>query len=64
MERAIDAGNAIWIKAWAKGDTAMILDKFRRRKNSSRAAKFIGRKEIYSLMRCKKKKTRRAGGCL
>ena len=51
--QAIDAGNAIWIKAWAKGDARMILDTFTPdgKELVAGGKVYKGRKEILALMR-------------
>ncbi|MDQ3748944.1 MAG: SgcJ/EcaC family oxidoreductase [Acidobacteriota bacterium] len=53
LRRAIDAGNAVWIAAWAKGDAAMILDTFTPdgKELVAGGKVYKGRKEILALMR-------------
>lgn len=51
--QAIDAGNAVWIKAWAKGDAATIPDTFTPdgKELVAGGRVYKGRKEILALMR-------------
>ncbi len=53
LRRAIDAGNAVWVEAWAKGDAAMILDTFTTdgKELASGGKVYKGRKQILELMR-------------
>jgi uncharacterized protein (TIGR02246 family) len=53
VRRAIDAGNAVWVAAWAKGDAAMLPDTFTPDGKEFVAGGKIyqGRKEILALMR-------------
>jgi len=53
LRRSIDAGNAVWVKAWAKGDAAMILDTFTTdgKELASGGKVYKGRKQILELMR-------------
>jgi uncharacterized protein (TIGR02246 family) len=50
--RAIDAGNAVWVEAWAKGDATMLLDTFTPdgKELIAGGKVFKGRKEILALM--------------
>ncbi len=53
LRRAIDAGNAVWVDAWGRGDAAMILDTFTADGKALVAAGKVykGRKQILELMR-------------
>ncbi|MDQ3714205.1 MAG: nuclear transport factor 2 family protein [Acidobacteriota bacterium] len=53
LRRAIDAGNAVWVEAWAKGDARMILDTFTADGKELVAGGKVhkGRKQILELMR-------------
>jgi uncharacterized protein (TIGR02246 family) len=53
VRRAIDAGNAVWVAAWAKGDAAMLPDTFTADGKELVAGGKIykGRKQILALMR-------------
>lgn len=52
LRRAIDAGNAVWVEAWAKGDATMIPDTFTADGTELVAGGkvFKGRKQILALM--------------
>ena len=53
VRRAIDAGNAVWVAAWAKGDATMLPDTFTTDGTELVAGGkvFKGRKQILALMR-------------
>lgn len=53
LRRAIDAGNAVWVQAWAKGDATMLPDTFTADGTELVAGGkvFKGRKQILALMR-------------
>jgi uncharacterized protein (TIGR02246 family) len=53
VRRAIDAGNAVWVEAWAKGDATMLPDTFTTDGTELVAGGkvFKGRKQILALMR-------------
>jgi hypothetical protein len=53
VRRAIDAGNAVWVEAWAKGDATMLPDTFTADGAELVAGGkvFKGRKQILALMR-------------
>jgi uncharacterized protein (TIGR02246 family) len=53
VRRAIDAGNAVWVAAWAKGDATMLPDTFTADGIELVAGGkvFKGRKQILALMR-------------
>lgn len=53
LRQAIDAGNAVWVAAWAKGDAAVILDTFTAdgKELVSGGKVYKGRKQILELMR-------------
>ncbi len=53
LRRAIDAGNAVWVAAWAKGDAAMIPDTFTPdgKELAAGGKVYKGRKQILALMR-------------
>ena len=53
VRRAIDAGNAVWVAAWAKGDWAMLLDTFTAdgKELIAGGKVYKGRKQILALMR-------------
>jgi uncharacterized protein (TIGR02246 family) len=53
VRRAIDAGNAIWVEAWAKGDATMLPDTFTTdgKELVAGGKVFKGRKQILALMR-------------
>jgi uncharacterized protein (TIGR02246 family) len=53
VRRAIDAGNAVWVAAWAKGDAAMLPDTFTPdgKELISGGKVYKGRKQILDLMR-------------
>jgi uncharacterized protein (TIGR02246 family) len=53
VRRAIDAGNAVWVEAWAKGDATMLPDTFTvdGRELVAGGKVFKGRKQILALMR-------------
>ncbi|HVF87571.1 MAG TPA: SgcJ/EcaC family oxidoreductase [Pyrinomonadaceae bacterium] len=52
LRRAIDAGNAVWVEAWAKGDATMIPDTFTTdgKELVAGGKVFKGRKQILALM--------------
>ncbi|MCA1564834.1 MAG: SgcJ/EcaC family oxidoreductase [Acidobacteria bacterium] len=52
VRRAIDAGNAVWVEAWAKGDATMLLDTFTAdgKELVAGGKVFKGRKQILALM--------------
>jgi uncharacterized protein (TIGR02246 family) len=51
--RAIDAGNAVWMEAWAKGDATMLPDTFTTdgKEMVAGGKVFKGRQQILALMR-------------
>jgi uncharacterized protein (TIGR02246 family) len=53
LRREIDAGNAVWVAAWAKGDAAAIPDTFTTdgKELVSGGKVYKGRKQILELMR-------------
>ena len=53
VPRAIDAGNAVWVAAWAKGDAAMLPDTFTAdgKELIAGGKVYKGRKQILALMR-------------
>lgn len=53
VRRAIDAGNAVWIAAWAKGDATMLPDTFTPdgKELVAGGKVYKGRKQILALMR-------------
>ena len=53
LRRAIEAGNSVWIEAWAKGDAAMILSTFTAdgKELVAGGKVYKGRKQILELMR-------------
>lgn len=53
VRRAIDAGNAVWVAAWAKGDAAMIPDSFTTdgKELVAGGKVYKGREQILALMR-------------
>ncbi len=53
LRLGIDAGNAVWIEAWERGDARMILDTFTAdgKELASGGKVYKGRKEILELMR-------------
>lgn len=53
VRRAIDAGNAVWVAAWAKGDATILPDTFTADGTELVAGGkvFKGRKQILALMR-------------
>jgi uncharacterized protein (TIGR02246 family) len=53
VRRAIDAGNAVWVEAWAKGDATMLPDTFTvdGKELVAGGKVFKGRKQILALMR-------------
>ena len=53
VRRAIDAGNAVWVSAWAKGDATMLPDTFTvdGKELVAGGKVFKGRKQILALMR-------------
>jgi uncharacterized protein (TIGR02246 family) len=53
VRRAIDAGNAVWVEAWAKGDATMLPDTFTTdgKELVAGGKVFKGRKQILALMR-------------
>ena len=53
VRQAIDAGNAVWVAAWAKGDAAQILDTFTPdgKELVTGGKVYKGRREILVLMR-------------
>lgn len=53
LRRQIDAGNAVWVEAFAKGDAAMILDTFTPdgKELAAGGKVYKGRKQILELMR-------------
>lgn len=53
VRRAIDAGNAVWVEAWAKGDATMLPDTFTTdgKELVAGGKVFKGRKQILTLMR-------------
>ena len=53
VRRAIDAGNAVWVDAWAKGDATMLPDTFTTdgKELIAGGKVFKGRKQILALMR-------------
>jgi uncharacterized protein (TIGR02246 family) len=52
VRRAIDAGNAVWMEAWAKGDATMLPDTFAAdgKELVAGGKVFKGRKQILALM--------------
>jgi uncharacterized protein (TIGR02246 family) len=52
LRRAIDAGNAVWVEAWAKGDATMLPDTFTTdgKELVAGGKVFKGHKQILSLM--------------
>lgn len=52
LRRAIDAGNAVWVEAWAKGDATMIPDTFTTdgKELVAGGKVFKGHKQILALM--------------
>jgi uncharacterized protein (TIGR02246 family) len=53
LRRAIDAGNAVWVAAWAKGDASMLPDTFTTdgKELVAGGKVYKGRKQILALMR-------------
>jgi uncharacterized protein (TIGR02246 family) len=53
VRRAIDAGNAVWVAAWAKGDATMLPDTFTTdgKELVAGGKVYKGRKQILALMR-------------
>jgi uncharacterized protein (TIGR02246 family) len=53
VRRAIDAGNAVWVAAWAKGDPAMLPDTFTAdgKELVAGGKVYKGRTQILALMR-------------
>ena len=53
VRRAIDAGNAVWVEAWARGDATMLPDTFTAdgKELVAGGKVFKGRREILALMR-------------
>jgi uncharacterized protein (TIGR02246 family) len=53
VRRAIDAGNAVWVEAWAKGDATMLPDTFTAdgKELVAGGKVFKGRQQILALMR-------------
>lgn len=53
VRRAIDAGNAVWVEAWARGDATMLPDTFTAdgKELIAGGKVFKGHKQILSLMR-------------
>lgn len=58
LRRAIDAGNAVWVAAWAKGDAAVIPETFTTdgKELVAGGKVYKGRKQILALMRDSMKK--------
>ena len=53
VRRAIDAGNAVWVEAWAKGDATVLPDTFTAdgKELVAGGKVFKGRQQILALMR-------------